>query len=94
MAGQVHEHLKDYARRVREQLRANAAVSEPALAPAFQELMERLLAILPAVPQLTVSPEFNRQGVGRPDIALVRAGQPPRAFVELKAPTKEADPQS
>ena len=75
MAGAVHECLKAYARRVREQLRANAAVSEPALAPAFQELVERLLPLLPGVPErLTVSPEFNKQGVGRPDIALIRAG--------------------
>jgi len=29
---------------------------------------------------------------GRPDIALKRAGQPARAFVELKAPTKPGDP--
>lgn len=94
MTGEVREHLKRYANRIREQLRANAAVSEPALAPAFQELVERLLPLLPAVPErLTVSPEFNRPGVGRPDIAFIRAGQPPRAFVELKAPSKDADPQ-
>ena len=43
-------------------------------------------------PRLTVAPEFLNPGVGRPDIALVRQGAPPRAFVELKAPAKPADP--
>jgi hypothetical protein len=39
-----------------------------------------------------VVPEYRNPGVGRPDIALVRQGAPPRAFVELKAPAKPADP--
>ena len=89
----IHDHLKHYARRIREQLRANADASEPALAPAFQELVENALALLPAIPQLTVSPEYNNPGVGRPDIALIVQGQPPRAFVELKATSKSADPE-
>ena len=93
MPNDVAEHLKHYAKRMRDQLRANADVSEPALAPAFQELVERLLPLLPAVPKLTVSPEYNNPGVGRPDIALIIPGQPPRAFVELKAPAKDADPE-
>lgn len=94
MAGEIQEQLKHYARRIREQLRANAAVSEPALAPAFQELVERLLPELHGVPaRLTVSPEYRHEGVGRPDIALIRAGQPARAFIELKAPAKPADPE-
>ena len=93
MPGDIHNHLKHYAKRIRDQLRANANVSEPALAPAFQELITGLLPLLPAVPQLTVSPEFNKPGVGRPDIALIRTGQPPRAFIELKAPAKPADPE-
>ena len=93
MANEVHDHLKHYAKRLRDQLRANANASEPALAPIFQELVANLLPLLPAVPALTVSPEFNKPGVGRPDIALIRPGQPPRAFVELKAPAKDADPE-
>ncbi len=44
------------------------------------------------MPALTVSPEFNKPGVGRPDIALIRHGQPARAFIELKAPAKSANP--
>ena len=93
MASELHDHLKHYARRIRDQLRANADASEPALAPVFQELITSLLPLISAVPQLTVSPEFNKPGVGRPDIALIRPGQPPRAFVELKAPAKSADPE-
>ena len=93
MSNEVHNHLKHYAKRLRDQLRANANASEPALAPIFQELVANLLPLLPAVPALTVSPEFNKPGVGRPDIALIRTGQPPRAFVELKAPAKDADPE-
>ena len=89
----IHDHLKQYARRIRDQLRANADASEPALAPAFQELMENALGLLPAIPHLTVSPEYNNPGVGRPDIALIVQGQPPRAFVELKATSKSADPE-
>lgn len=88
----IPQHLAAYAKAIREQRRANSAVSEPALAPAFQQLIAALLPLLPAVPALTVSPEFNKPGVGRPDIALIRHGQPARAFIELKAPAKSANP--
>lgn len=63
------------------------------MAPIFQELVEAILPNLPAVPRLTVAPEYQRPGIGRPDIALVRAGQPARAFIELKAPAKDANPE-
>ncbi|MEO0418853.1 MAG: type ISP restriction/modification enzyme [Pseudomonadota bacterium] len=86
--------LKDYAGQIRQQLRANPASSEPALAPKFQALVEAVLPTLDAVPDLTVAPEFTKPGVGRPDIALIREGQLPRAFIELKAPAKPADPKS
>ena len=85
-------HLLRYARRIRDLRRAHAAVSEPALAPAFQELLESLLADIPGAPGLVVVPEYNNPGVGRPDIALKRAGAPARAFVELKALDKAANP--
>ena len=88
----IQTALKTYARTVREARRANPDVSEPGLAPKFQELVGALIAALPAAPQLIVSPEFNNPGVGRPDIALIRQGQPPRAFIELKAIAKPADP--
>ena len=84
--------LQDYARRIRELRRASADVPEPALAPAFQQLLEGLLAHIAGGRGLVVVPEYRNPGVGRPDIALVRQGAPPRAFVELKAPDKPADP--
>jgi len=84
--------LQIYAQRIRELRRANADVPEPGLAPAFQQLLEGLIALLPNNPRLTIVPEYRNPGVGRPDIALVRQGAPARAFVELKAPTKPADP--
>ena len=84
--------LQAYARRIRELRRANADVPETALAPAFQQLLEGLLPLLPLAPRLVVVPEYRNPGVGRPDIALVRQGAPARAFVELKAPANPADP--
>jgi hypothetical protein len=84
--------FQTYAQRVRDNRRANAAASEPGLAPAFQELLAGLIALLPVAQRLLISPEYENPGVGRPDIALVRQGAPPRAFVELKAPSKPADP--
>ena len=88
----VVDHLLHYARRIRDLRRAHAAVSEPALAPAFQELLSSLLAEMPASAGLMVVPEFINPGLGRPDIALVRPGAPARAFVELKALDKPANP--
>ncbi len=84
--------LKTYAKRIRDLLRANVNTPETGLAPAFQQLVTELLPLLPLAPALTVSPEYHNPGVGRPDIALIREGQPARAFVELKAPAKSADP--
>ena len=84
--------LQTYAQRIRDLRRANADVPETALAPAFQQLLEGVIAALPAAPRLTIVPEYRNPGVGRPDIALVRQGAPPRAFIELKAPAKPADP--
>lgn len=88
----VTQLLQAYAHRIRELRRADPEVPEPALAPAFQQLLEGIIARLPAGRRVTVSPEYRNPGVGRPDIALIRPGTPPRAFVELKAPTKPADP--
>jgi hypothetical protein len=62
------------------------------MAPVFQDLLTNLLISRPGE-DLTVVPEFNNPGVGRPDIALMRAGQPARSFVELKALDKSADPR-
>ena len=84
--------LQAYAHRIRELRRANADVPEPALAPAFQQLLEGLMPLLPVRQGLIVLPEYRNPGVGRPDIALVRQGAPPRAFIELKTPATPADP--
>ena len=84
--------LQAYARRIREIRRADPDAPETALAPAFQQLLSGLIPLLNIAPQLVISPEYNNPGVGRPDIALVRPGTFARAFVELKAPSKPADP--
>jgi hypothetical protein len=89
---QVKVVLRAYAKEVRDQIRANPDIAETGMAPRFQRLVEDLLPHLPAVPSLAVSPEYNKPGVGRPDIALILTGQPPRAFIELKALSKFADP--
>lgn len=88
----ISSALQVYAKGVRDLLRANPATPETGLAPTFHTLVVTLLPLLPTAPQLIVSPEFSKPGVGRPDIALIRQGQPPRAFIELKAPAKPADP--
>ncbi|MDE2446755.1 MAG: N-6 DNA methylase, partial [Alphaproteobacteria bacterium] len=94
MANSATSILQNYAQEIRNKRRANADVAETALAPAFQQLVRDLLAHLPAAPILEVMPEYNKAGVGRPDIALIQIGAPPRAFIELKAPSKSANPES
>lgn len=42
-------------------------------------------------PVVSVIPEYINPGVGRPDIALVRPGEPSRAFIELKSTDKPTD---
>src|SRR5262249_3319335 len=92
MRAQLTPLLQTYAHRIRELRRANADVPETALAPAFQQLLEGALALIPAAYRLIVVPEYRNPGVGRLDVALVRPGAPARAFIELKAPNKPADP--
>lgn len=86
------EQLIAYAARIRELLRANPNTPETGLAPAFQQLVTDLLPVLPAGPGVTVSPEYAKENTGRPDIALIRPGQLPRAFIELKLPKKHLEP--
>lgn len=85
--------LVAYAARIRQARLAHPDISEPALAPEFQRLLSECLLVLPTAPKLQVVPEFENPGVGRPDIALKRPGEPARAFVELKHPAKHADPE-
>jgi Type ISP C-terminal specificity domain/N-6 DNA Methylase len=87
----VTQILVEYAASIRKQLLANPTNIEQDLAPCFKALLEKLLPLIP-ITDLTVSSEWAKAGVGRPDIALTRPGQPPRAFVELKAPSKPDDP--
>lgn len=83
--------LKDYARRIREALKAHPENTEPGLAPLFHRLIEDLLPTIQAAPRLTVVPEFRNPGVGRPDIALIAQGRPARSFIELKSIDKPTD---
>jgi Type ISP C-terminal specificity domain/N-6 DNA Methylase len=94
MVNDIISILQSYAGKIRNLRRANPDVAETALAPAFQQLVKDLLPHLPAAPILEVMPEFNKAGVGRPDIALIQTGAPPRAFIELKAPSKSANPEN
>ncbi|GGG40566.1 hypothetical protein GCM10010964_30220 [Caldovatus sediminis] len=94
----VHEPLIAYAREVRLDRRANRGGAgdgtglELLLAPRFKALIEAVLASrMPAAPR--VLPEYERQGIGRPDIAFARPGAPARAFIELKEPGKPLDPR-
>jgi hypothetical protein len=84
--------LDIYVWRVREILQAGPTNPEQALAPTFHELLNGLLLKVTASP-LIIVPEYAKPGIGRPDIALKRAGQNARAFVELKAPNKPIDPR-
>jgi hypothetical protein len=83
--------LKRYAQAIRNTLRSGPTNVEQALAPSFKNLLDDLLATVPAGTGIHTVPEYARQNIGRPDIALVRHGQLPRAFVELKAPSKHLD---
>lgn len=85
--------LIKYAARIRSLRLVHADVSEPALAPEFQRLLNDCLPLIPTAPKLTVVPEYQNPGVGRPDIALKRPGEPARAFIELKHPSKPANPE-
>jgi hypothetical protein len=87
----VTQILIDYAASIRKQLLANPTNIEQDLAPVFKALLEKLLPHIP-ITNLTVTSEYAKAGVGRPDIALTRPGQPPRAFIELKTPSKPDDP--
>ena len=93
----IHEALIEFATAVRadrsvgqEGAREGAAL-EPQIAPRFQQFLE---AILPGIvgDNVRVLPEYTRAGIGRPDIAFVRAGNPPRAFIELKQPYLDLQP--
>ena len=93
----IVDSIVEFAAAVRVDRAANpetvgeGAGLELLLAPRFQALIE---AVLPEVAATTLSvlPEFRRPGVGRPDLALKRQGEPVRAFIELKQPGLTLDP--
>ena len=93
----IVDSIVEFAAAVRRDRKANPeAVGEGAglellLAPRFQALVEAVLPEVTAAP-LSVLPEFQRPGVGRPDLALKRQGEPARAFIELKQPGLPLDP--
>ena len=91
MSNVVQLILINYAASIRKQLLANPTNIEQDLAPVFKAMLEKLLPALLS-DELTVSSEYAKAGIGRPDIALTRPGQLPRAFIELKAPSKPDDP--
>ena len=84
--------LERYANSIRETLRARPTNVEQALAPSFKNLIDDLLPLVPMGDKITTIPEYSKPELGRPDIGLARAGQLPRAFIELKAPEKNLDP--
>ena len=85
--------FKRYAKAIRETLRGQPTNIEQALAPSFKNLIDDLLPLIPMGSGLTTIPEYAKPEIGRPDIALARAGELPRAFLELKAPEKGLDPR-
>ena len=93
----IVDAIVDFAATVRADRAANpdtigdGTALELLLAPRFQTLVEAMLADVTAHAP-NVLPEFRRPGVGRPDLALKRPGEPARAFIELKQPGLMLDP--
>lgn len=88
----VIDALERYAKSIRDTLRANPTNIEQALAPTFKNLLDDLLPFVPSGAGLVTVPEYSKPQLGRPDIALARGGELPRAFIELKAPAKTLEP--
>lgn len=90
------ESIIAFARAVRLDRAANPRISgdgtalELLIAPRFRTLLEETLPNVTAAPP-SVLPEYERRGVGRPDIAFVRQGNLARAFIELKEPRKSLE---
>lgn len=92
-AENIIEFLVTFAQDVRNDRRANPVIRgdgtglELLLAPKFQAFLQSAVAEVTIAP-LRVLPEYQRQGLGRPDIAFALPASPARAFVELKSPDK------
>lgn len=93
----IYEALTEFAAAVRADRSADSggassgAALEPRIAPRFLHLLEKILPET-AGDDVRVLPEYERAGIGRPDIAFVRTGNPPRAFIELKQPYLDLQP--
>ena len=95
---EINEILMAFAQDVRADRRANSNIAgdgtalELLIAPRFQKLIEEILRIrLPGAPRLL--PEYKQAGLGRPALAFARPGGPARAFIELKEPAKQLNPE-
>jgi len=94
----VPELLVRFAADVRSDRAANPRIGgdgtglELLIAPRFRTLVEDTLRQM-GVAALSVLPEYTRSGIGRPDLAFARPGQPARAFIELKEPRKTLTPK-
>lgn len=92
ITGAQRDIIKAYAKRIREERLAHPKVTEPGLAPAFHQFLIAILPHLSAAPHdLIPLAEFVNAGIGRPDIAMKRAGEQARAFIELKSLDKQTD---
>lgn len=93
----ILEGLIEFARQVRVDRAANRGIGadgtalELLIAPRFQTLLETIVGRSFANPP-RILPEYRREGFGRPDLAMARAGGPARAFIELKEPRKSIEP--
>lgn len=94
----ISDLLIEFATQVRNDRAANPGMTgdgtalELLIAPRFQILVEATLREMQIIAP-TVLPEYRLGGVGRPDLAFARAGQPARAFIELKEPRKSLVPE-
>jgi len=95
----ILDSLIRFARDVRTDRSANPRIGgdgsglELLIAPRFRTLLEAVLPEISASPPRVI-PEYERRGVGRPDLAFAREGQPARAFIELKEPGRSLEPRS
>ncbi len=90
----IPDLLIAFATTVRADRAANPGIAgdgtalELLIAPRFRTLVEDSLGAIGIAHPPAVLPEYTLGGVGRPDLAFARTGQPARAFIELKEPRK------
>ena len=90
----VEDAIIEFADSVRADRAADpgqGSALELRIAPRFQLLLEAILPDIVGEAPIILA-EYHRAGIGRPDLALVRPGNPPRAFIELKQPYLVLDP--